>query len=198
MADTINLCAQVPRELYDKVRTEKDELGLSLSTYVAQILKEHFEGGIPTISVLPDSSISARIYALLNVVKGQAELEMLALNAKESFDRNQSFYRERLNTEQMPVIRRLLEQDSSYLDRIQALMASSREFYLIIRLRDKEEPDVLSYLSRIEQSINDNGFAARQAGEQELKRMLGLYFEQNVTTEHFEDSDGDRWMIVGE
>lgn len=150
------------------------------------------------ISVLPDSSISARIYALLNVVKGQAELEMLALNSKESFDRNQSFYRERLNTEQLPAIRRLLEQDSSYLDRIQALMASSREFYLIVRLRDKEEPDVLSYLSRIEQSISDNGFAARQAGDQDLKRMLGLYFEQNVTTEHFEDSDGDRWMIVGE
>ena len=35
------------------------------------------------ISVLPDSSISARIYALLNVVKGQAEIEMLALNCKE-------------------------------------------------------------------------------------------------------------------
>ena len=36
------------------------------------------------ISVLSDSSISARIYALLNVVKGQAEIEMLALNSKES------------------------------------------------------------------------------------------------------------------
>ena len=44
------------------------------------------------ISVLPDSSISARIYALLNVVKGQAEIEMLALNSKESFERNKTFY----------------------------------------------------------------------------------------------------------
>lgn len=44
------------------------------------------------ISVLPDSSISARIYALLNVVKGQAEIEMLALNSKESFERNKDFY----------------------------------------------------------------------------------------------------------
>ena len=42
------------------------------------------------ISVLPDSSISARIYALLNVVKGQAEIEMLALNSKESFERNKN------------------------------------------------------------------------------------------------------------
>lgn len=51
------------------------------------------------ISVLPDSSISARIYALLNVVKGQAEIEMLALNSKESFERNKDFYRERLSQE---------------------------------------------------------------------------------------------------
>ena len=144
------------------------------------------------ISVLPDSSISARIYALLNVVKGQAELEMLALNSKESFDR------ERMNVEELPAIRRLLEQDSTHLDRIQALMASSREFYIIIRLRDERETDVFSYLSRIEQSINDNGFTTRRATDQDLKRMLGVYFEQNVTTEQFEDSDGDRWVIVGD
>ena len=45
------------------------------------------------ISVLSDSSISARIYALLNVVKGQAEIEMLALNSKESFERNKTSIR---------------------------------------------------------------------------------------------------------
>ena len=54
------------------------------------------------------------------------------------------------------------------------------------------------YLSRIEQSINDNGFTTRRAAEQDLKRMLGVYFEQNVTTEQYEDYDGDRWVIVGE
>lgn len=80
------------------------------------------------ISVLPDSSISARIYALLNVVKGQAEIEMLALNSKESFERNKTFYQERQTCEELPAIRRLLEQDSTHLDRIQVLMASSREF----------------------------------------------------------------------
>ena len=98
------------------------------------------------ISVLPDSSISARIYALLNVVKGQAEIEMLALNSKESFERNKDFYRERLSQEELPAVRRLLEQDSKHLDRIQVLMASSREFYIIIRLRGEQESDVFSYL----------------------------------------------------
>ena len=55
-----------------------------------------------------------------------------------------------------------------------------------------------AYLSRIEQNINDNGFTTRRATEQDLKKMLGVYFEQNVTTEKFEDFDGDRWVIVGE
>lgn len=68
----------------------------------------------------------------------------------------------------------------------------------IIRLRGEQESDVFSYLSRIEQNINDNGFTTRRTTEQDLKKMLGVYFEQNVTTEKFEDFDGDRWVIVGE
>lgn len=150
------------------------------------------------ISVLPDSGVTARIYALLNVVKGLAEIEMLALNARESFEDNKRFYANRMEAEELPALRRLLEQDSSHLDRIQALMASAREFYIIVRLRNEKESEVFPYLSRIEKTIKDNGFSVSRAGEQELKRMLGIYFEQDVTTEQYEDYDGDRWVIVGE
>lgn len=150
------------------------------------------------ISVLPDAGVSARIYALLNVVKGQAEIEMLALNSSESFEDNKNFYRRRASEEDLPAIRRLLEQDSTHLDRIQALMASSREFYIIVRLRDQREAEINSYLSRIEKSIKDNGFTTHRAGEKELKKLLGIYFEQNVTTEQYEDHDGDRWIIFGD
>ena len=150
------------------------------------------------ISVLPGSGVGARIYALLNVIKGQAEIEMLALNSKESFENNKDFYRQQANLEDLPAIRKLLEQDSAHLDRIQVLMASSREFYILVRLQGKKESDVFSYLSRSEKSIKDNGFTVRRATEQDLKRMLGVYFEQNVTTERFEDHDGERWIIMGE
>lgn len=150
------------------------------------------------ISVLPDTGVGARIYALLNVVKGMAEIEMLALNSKESFENNKAFYRQRANEEELPIIRKLLEQDSKHLDRIQVLMASSREFYILVRLQGKKESDVFSYLSRIEKSIKDNGFTVRRATEEDLKRMLGVYFEQNVTTERYEDHDGERWVLFGE
>ena len=150
------------------------------------------------ISVLPGSGVGARIYALLNVIKGQAEIEMLALNSKESFENNKDFYRQQASLEDLPAIRKLLERDSAHLDRIQVLMASSREFYILVRLQGKKESDVFSYLSRIEKSIKDNGFTVRRATEQDLQRMLGVYFEQNVTTERFEDHDGERWIIMGE
>ena len=78
------------------------------------------------------------------------------------------------------------------------LMASSREFYILVRLQGKKESDVFSYLSRIEKSIKDNGFTVRRATEEDLKRMLGVYFEQNVTTERYEDHDGERWVLFGE
>lgn len=150
------------------------------------------------ISVLPDSGVTARLYALLNVMMGLAEIEMLALNSKESFEDNKRFYASRMEAEELPAIRRLLEQDSGHLDRIQALMASAREFYIIVRLRDEIESEIFPYLSRIEKAIKDNGFSVSRASEQELKRMLSIYFEQDVTTEQYKDYDGDRWVIVGE
>ena len=65
------------------------------------------------ISVLPDTGVGARIYALLNVVKGMAEIEMLALNSKESFENNKAFYRQRANEEELPVVRKLLSRKAS-------------------------------------------------------------------------------------
>ena len=150
------------------------------------------------LSVLSGEGIRSRVKNLTDLLCGTQEVRLLALDSRESFQRNKDWYRQRLEQEELPAIRRLLEQDSKHLDRIQVLMASSREFYIIIRLRSEKETDVFPYLSRIEQSINDNGFTTRRASEQDLKRMLGVYFEQNVTTEKFEDHDGDRWVIVGE
>ncbi|WP_294852390.1 hypothetical protein [uncultured Oscillibacter sp.] len=150
------------------------------------------------ISVLSGASVSARIFALMNVIKGVADIEMLALNSKESFEDNKNFYRSRTEAENNPQIRKLLEKDSAHLDRIQALMASAREFYILIRLRDEKESEVFPYLSRIEKSIKDQGFTSRRANEQDIKKMLGVYYEQNVTTEQYEDSDGDRWVIMNE
>ena len=157
------------------------------------------------ISVLSDSSVSARIYALNTVLKGIAEIEMLCLNSKENFDENKQYLKKRIEEESNPVIRKLLQQDSSNLDRMQVQMATAREFLIIIRLKNEERKnhnamasDILSYLSRIEKSLKDQGFTARRADDADIKRLLGVYYEQNVTTEKYEDYDGERWVVLNE
>lgn len=150
------------------------------------------------ISVLSASSIGARIYALMNVLKGISDIEMLCLNSRENFEDNKSYLKARMDAEQNPVIRKLLAQDTTALDRMQVQMATAREFLIIIRLRGEKEKDVGPYLSRIEKSLKDQGFTARRASETDIKRLLGVYYEQNVTTEMYEDYDGERWVILGE
>ena len=80
------------------------------------------------LSVLSESSVGARVYALMNVLKGVAEIEMLCLNSRENFEENK-------------------------------------------------------------------GFLRRRADEEDIKRILAVYYEQNVTSEKFEDFDGARWII---
>lgn len=147
------------------------------------------------LSVLSRVSIGTRVYALMTVLKGIAEIEMLCLNSRESFEDNKSFLKTRMEQENDPAVRKLLEKDLNYLDRIQIQMATAREFMILIRLYEGNNTDIFPYLSRIEKSLKEQGFQVKRAEKEDIRRILAVYFEQNVTTEHFEDSDGERWII---
>jgi hypothetical protein len=132
----------------------------------------------------------------MTVLKGLVEIEMLCLNSRENFEGNKRNIRSRMEREDNQAVRSLLEQDLTHLDRIQVTMATAREFLIIIRLKDEKESEVFPYLARIERSLKDQGFTVKRADEIAIKRILGVYFEQNVTTERFEDFDGERWMVL--
>lgn len=150
------------------------------------------------ISVLSEASIAARIYALMTVLKGMAEIEMLCLNSRENFEDNKRFLRNRIEQEDNPTVRKLLEADLTFLDRIQVQMATAREFLIVIRLQDEKPNEVFPYLNRIEKTLREQGFSVKRAEKEDIKRILAVYFEQNVTTEKFEDFDGERWVIFGD
>jgi len=150
------------------------------------------------ISVLSEASIAARIYALMTVLKGMAEIEMLCLNSRENFEDNKRFLRNSIEQEDNSTVRKLLEADLTFLDRIQVQMATAREFLIVIRLRDEKTNEVFPYLNRIEKTLREQGFSVKRAEKEDIKRILAVYFEQNVTTEKFEDFDGERWVIFGD
>lgn len=96
------------------------------------------------------------------------------------------------------MVRRLLELDAEHLDRMQVQMATAREFLLILRIEKQKKNETLSYLNRIEKILVDQGFKAKRADEEDIRRILAVYFEQNVTTEQFEEFDGERWIILND
>jgi len=150
------------------------------------------------ISVLSEASVGARIYALMTVLKGMTEIEMLCLNSRENFEDNKRFLRTRFEQERNPAVRKLLQADQTFLDRMQVQMATAREFLILIRLTDEKEKDIFPYLNRIEKSLREQGFSTKRAEAEDIKRILAVYFEQNVTTEKFEDFDGERWVILND
>ena len=77
-------------------------------------------------------------------------------------------------------------------------MATTREFLIIVRLGKQKKNEIFPYLGRIEKLLSEQSFKVRRADKEDIKRLLAIYFEQNVTTEHFEDFDGERWITVME
>ena len=69
---------------------------------------------------------------------------------------------------------------------------------LFLPKKGEKESEVFPYLSRIEKSLKEQGFSVKRAGREDIKRILAVYYEQNVTTERFEDFDGERWIIPGD
>ena len=88
----------------------------------------------------------------------------------------------------------MLRQDAAHLDEIQATTASAREFTLVYRLDQQESGEDISRLRQIEQALRDLGFHARLAEKQDIKRILAVYYQQDVTTEQFDNFDGERWL----
>ena len=147
------------------------------------------------ISVMSEASLSAKIYSLMSVLKGLTEIEILCVNSRESFEENKNHLKRLTQKEENYAVQKLLEQDMSHLDQIQALTATAREFLLRVRIRGLKDKEIFSYLNRIEKTLNENGFSARRYDNDDIKTLLAVYFEQNSVTEKFENYDGERWIL---
>lgn len=145
------------------------------------------------LNVLPEAGVRGRVTALLSVLKGMAEVEMLALDSKESFQDNRLFYRQRMEQEENSAIRALLAQDRRHLDDVQTMMASSRQFCFVLRRR---KTDGAINFTTVAQQLRDSGFAVQRAKGQALLELLAIYFEQDATHEVFDLVDGARWLTA--
>ncbi len=148
----------------------------------------------PNLSVMSPESISAKIFSMTNVLKGIDGIEILCLNGRDNFENNKIFIKQRIKEEKSEKIRKLLERDLVHLDKIQIQTATARNFSLIIRIKEENQSEIYPLLRRIEKLLKLQGFEVKKADKEELKELLAIFFEQNVTTDKFEDMDGERWL----
>ena len=142
------------------------------------------------LSVLSAEGVQGRVRALTELLRGLDAVELLALDSRESFQSNKLYYQERLEKETVPAIRDMLRKNMEHLNKIQSTTASAREFALVHRIAPKASEDHSS-LKQLEKRIRDCGFHVRLAEEQDIKRLLAVYYQQDVTTEHFDSFDGE-------
>lgn len=148
------------------------------------------------IAVLSESAVAGKVKRLAAVMKGFDSLEMACINSRENFESNKHFYQKRMAEEKSQAVRELLERDMKHLDEVQVRTASAREFLFLLRFRDynPEADDVRMGISRMEKLLKDEGFSARLATKEDIKRLYAVYFVQNITQVYFDDYDGAQFV----
>ena len=146
------------------------------------------------LSVLSAEGIRGKVVALTDLLRSVESVRLLALDSRESFQNNKDWYRQRMEQESNPALRELLRRDAAHLDAIQTTTASAREFALVFELDRQKEENPRSQVARLEKSVRDKGFHVRQASQQDIMRLLAVYYQQDVTTDIFGSVDGERWV----
>ena len=190
-------------------RKQKKELRRRLSTRQLMGIDHLTEHGLKTakgelvffllspdnLSVLSADGVRNRVRALTDLLRSVEAAELLALDSRESFQSNKNDYQTRLEQEAVPAIREMLRQRMAHLDDIQSTTASAREFALAHRIDSKSNEDY-STLKQLEKRVRDCGFHVRMADKQDVKRLLAVYYQQDVTTEHFDSFNGEEDAII--
>ena len=140
------------------------------------------------LSVLSRDGVRGRVSVLADLLRTTPAVTFLAMDSRDTFQSNKLFYQQRLERETVPAVRELLKKDITHLDEIQASTASAREFALVYPV----DKDSAMEPKRTEKSLLDRGLRVQLANQQDVKRILAVYYQQDSVTEWFPDFDGER------
>lgn len=147
------------------------------------------------MGVLSEEVVSGRISALSNILTNAENLQILCLNASQSYEKNKEYLASQMKTETNEILSELDRKDMDYLDDIRISMATGREFALAVRFkRNMGRPQQEQALKRLLLLLLESGFTARIAEDQEIKGILAIYFAQDIYNDHWPDFDGEQFL----
>ena len=74
----------------------------------------------------------------------------------------------------------------------------AREFLLLLRLKKENTRELANVLSRVEKAFREQDILVKRAAKEDMKRILSVYFAQQMAGTFLEDYDGERWVIPDE
>lgn len=146
------------------------------------------------ISVLSSANIEIKIRHLMMLLSALPEIEITCTDASECFDDNKAYLRRRLLEEQNSAVRKILQKDVEFLDRIQVEMATARQFLFLARVKNQKEKQIFDTANRVEKLISEQGFEVRRLKKPEIKRFLALFFDAALNGETMPDFDGAQFF----
>ena len=114
------------------------------------------------------------------------------MNKLENYDQEMHHERARKIAEESNKVRRIIEKDIVFLDKIQTEMATARQFMLIGRCKNAKPEQVFTVLNNIEKVISEQGFEVQRMGKDDIKRFIALYFDSSFNGERLPDVDGQQ------
>jgi energy-coupling factor transporter ATP-binding protein EcfA2 len=149
------------------------------------------------ISVLSAANIEIKVRHLKAVLQAQPDMEIACLDSCECFDENKQYIKERLQEEDNPAVRAVLEKDLDFLDNVQIEMATARQFFFAIRIKIGNDEQTFNQANRVEKIISEQGFEVKRLKKADIKRLLGIYFGASMNGELMGDHDGQRDAALG-
>ena len=171
-----------------------ETIGNTLKTIKGELV--YFKVSPANVSVLSPESMEVKIRQLMTVLASIPEIELCCYDSAENFNANKQYLKRRIEEETEPAVRELLSKDLAHLDEIQVRSSTQRDFLLVARFRRETPEQIFNSANRVEKIIKMQGFEVARLKKEEIKRLLMIYFERNVTSENLPDWDGERWADI--
>ena len=127
---------------------------------------------MPTnISVLSQPSVETKIRQLTLVLSAVPDVEISCTDSAECFDENKAYLIGRAEEEKNEKVRELIKRDITFLDEIQAEMATARQFLFVAQCRNMKPQQVFARANQIKKAISEQGFDVRRMEKREIKRL---------------------------
>jgi len=147
------------------------------------------------VSILGKNDLLGKINDLQNVLETIGGCEIIVLSAVQSFESNKQNLRRCMENASNAAILTLCQKDIEEFDNLSSSNSTNREFIFSFSFPKNTDRDTLSVrLSEYSSIIYNNGFNARLATKDDIKRTLGLYYSQDIYTVDFPDFDGAQYL----